>query len=267
MIGVTFCPSVRPSEYFISDAIGRTWIKFSNQLIPCNKVLEKLTVIQLVNMEPEGSLQCLQVPITGPYPDPDASSPHLPTIFSKSILILSSRLLLDLPSDLFPSGYTIKTIYAFLISLTRATCHAHLVSLDLIILIIFGLAYAYLREHRRECSVTLSTSRTTRKSEDGVHFRHVCLRIFVSAQTARNAGGIASRDTDNDRPYTEMIPCVLNSNGRVVCISWSSFHTNCRSDLTHWPFDSYECKAQFAPWGLQHRELELLPISSGVMVS
>jgi hypothetical protein len=29
-------------------------------------------------MEPEGSLLCLQEPATGPYPEPDKSSPHLP---------------------------------------------------------------------------------------------------------------------------------------------------------------------------------------------
>jgi hypothetical protein len=28
-------------------------------------------------MEPEGPLQCSQGPIIGPYPEPDASSPHL----------------------------------------------------------------------------------------------------------------------------------------------------------------------------------------------
>jgi len=43
-------------------------------------------VTQLFNkfaafMEPEGSLPCQQQPETGPYPEPDASSPHLPTIF------------------------------------------------------------------------------------------------------------------------------------------------------------------------------------------
>jgi hypothetical protein len=32
-------------------------------------------------MEPEGSLLCSQQPATVPYPEPDESSPHPPTIF------------------------------------------------------------------------------------------------------------------------------------------------------------------------------------------
>jgi len=32
-------------------------------------------------MEPESSLPCLQQPTTGPYPEPAASSSHLPTLF------------------------------------------------------------------------------------------------------------------------------------------------------------------------------------------
>jgi len=32
-------------------------------------------------MEPEGSLPCSQDPATGTYPDPNSSSPHLPTVF------------------------------------------------------------------------------------------------------------------------------------------------------------------------------------------
>jgi hypothetical protein len=32
-------------------------------------------------MEPEGSVPCSQEPATGPYPDPDASIPHLPNVF------------------------------------------------------------------------------------------------------------------------------------------------------------------------------------------
>jgi hypothetical protein len=30
--------------------------------------------------EPESSLPCSQQPATGPYPEPDASSPHIPTL-------------------------------------------------------------------------------------------------------------------------------------------------------------------------------------------
>jgi hypothetical protein len=32
-------------------------------------------------MEPKGSLPCLQEPANFPYPEPDESSPHLPTPF------------------------------------------------------------------------------------------------------------------------------------------------------------------------------------------
>jgi len=32
-------------------------------------------------MESEGSLPCSQDAATGPYPKPDASSPHIPTLF------------------------------------------------------------------------------------------------------------------------------------------------------------------------------------------
>jgi hypothetical protein len=53
----------------------------------------------------------------------------------RSILILSIHLRLDLSSGLFPSGLPTN--------ITRATSPAHLIPLDLIILIMFGEAYKF----------------------------------------------------------------------------------------------------------------------------
>jgi len=41
--------------------------------------------ISCISMEPEGSLSCSQDPTTDPYPEPTASSPHLPTLFPKDL--------------------------------------------------------------------------------------------------------------------------------------------------------------------------------------
>jgi hypothetical protein len=59
-------------------------------------------------MEPKGLLRCSQDCVTGPYPEPDESSPQLPT------LILSSHQYLVLLSDLFLSGFPTKILHAFL---------------------------------------------------------------------------------------------------------------------------------------------------------
>ena len=53
---------------------------------------------------------------------------------SRSILILSFHLRQGLPGGLFPSGFTIKTLYT-LLSTIRATCPAHVILLDLMIIL------------------------------------------------------------------------------------------------------------------------------------
>jgi hypothetical protein len=61
----------------------------------------------------------------------------LQTYFTKIHLILSSHVSLGLPSGLLPSGSPTKILHAFLIAPMHATCPAHLIFLDLII-VIFG---------------------------------------------------------------------------------------------------------------------------------
>ena len=92
-------------------------------------------------MEPGCSLPHSQEPANCPFTEPDQSIPcPYPTswIF---ILILSSHLYQGLRSSVFPSGFLTKTMYAPLLSPTRATFLLFLILLNFVTQIIFNEEY------------------------------------------------------------------------------------------------------------------------------
>jgi len=91
-------------------------------------------------MEHEDSLPHSQVPTTCPYTEPDQSSRCPPSHFL-NILILSSHLLLGLPSGLFPLGFPTKTLYIPLPFPHTCNKRAYLILLDFITRTTFGEQY------------------------------------------------------------------------------------------------------------------------------
>jgi hypothetical protein len=65
-------------------------------------------------------------------------SPHHISLRSNLIIFLHLRI--NLPISLFPSRFAIKSVYGFLFCI-RATCSAHRILLDFIILVITGEEY------------------------------------------------------------------------------------------------------------------------------
>jgi hypothetical protein len=94
-----------------------------------------------------GSLPYSQNPTRGPWIN---EVQNLSACFFKILfLILISQLSLHFLTGLLLSGFPTKTLYAFLSHMWRAACHAHLILLDLIIIIISGKEYTVNREENK----------------------------------------------------------------------------------------------------------------------
>jgi hypothetical protein len=89
-------------------------------------------------MEPGGSLLCLQEP---PVVAVLSNIISVYTVQPYVYETFFSHLLLDLPSGLFHSGFPTNNLHSLVSSPIRATCPAHLILLDLTILITLGEEY------------------------------------------------------------------------------------------------------------------------------
>ena len=95
-------------------------------------------------METESSVLQSKQSATCPCSEPDQSRPWPHPTFWRSILILSSHLILGLPCGLFPSGFPTKPLYACLLTPIRAMWPAHFIFLDFITQMILAEEYGSL---------------------------------------------------------------------------------------------------------------------------
>ena len=112
------------SQYWILTYLLTLW---------CRVLLEKLTGLQLVKKFPAfyGTRRFITALTSLRHSSLSWASPvqsiYPHTTSWRSFLILTTHLLLGLPSGLFPSGFPTKTLYAPLTSPIRSTCPAHLI--------------------------------------------------------------------------------------------------------------------------------------------
>jgi hypothetical protein len=94
-------------------------------------------------MEPEGSLPCLEEPVTGPYPELGECNPHPPTL--PYILMFNFNIILPSTSTSSEWSFLFKVFKENFVFISHIPVHdtssVHLILLDLIILIIFGDEY------------------------------------------------------------------------------------------------------------------------------